>query len=131
MVLVFGLGGLDPFQDLLIKVNTPGVIGIILLQALAAAAAVVFFLRRRGVPRRLFLIFSSVVAAGLMAWVIYMVVKHLDVLTGASKETNDVLLAVVPAVLLLGVVGGLVLRRVRPATIALLGRDDAGVELPE
>jgi amino acid transporter len=131
VVLVFGLAGLDPFRDLLIKVNTPGVIGIILLQALAAAAAVAFFLRRRGVPRRVFLSSSSVVAAGLMAWVIYMVVKHLDVLTGAPKGTNDALVAVVPAVLLLGVVGGLVLRSVRPETIALLGRDDAGVELPQ
>ncbi|KRF22318.1 APC family permease [Phycicoccus sp. Soil802] len=131
VVLVFGLAGLDPFQDLLIKVNTPGVIGIIVLQALAAAAAVAFFLRRRDMPRRMFLISSSVVAVGLMAWVIYMVVKHLDVLTGAPKATNDVLLAVVPAVLLLGVVGGLVLRSIRPDTIALLARDDAGVELPE
>ena len=123
--------GKERFQDLLIKVNTPGVIGIIVLQALAAAAAVAFFLRRRDMPRRMFLISSSLVAVGLMAWVIYMVVKHLDVLTGAPKATNDVLLAVVPAVLLLGVVGGLVLRSIRPDTIALLARDDAGVELPE
>jgi amino acid transporter len=130
VVLGFALAGLDPFQDLLIKVNTPGVIGIILLQALAAAAAVVFFLRRPGTPRRLFLTSSSVLAAGLLAWVIYMLVKHLDVLTGAPAATNDMLVAVVPAVLLLGVVGGLVLRRVRPGTIALLARDDEAVEQP-
>jgi amino acid transporter len=131
VVLVFGLAGLDPFQDLLIKVNTPGVIGIILLQALAAAAAVAFFLRRPGTPRRLFLTSSSVLAAGLMAWVIYMLVKHVDVLTGAPKATNDVLLTVVPAVLVIGVIGGLVLRSVRPETIALLAHDDADVELSE
>ena len=64
VVLLFALFGLDPFNDLLIKVNTPGVIGIILLQALAAAAAVRFFLRRRDLPRRAFLITTSVVAAG-------------------------------------------------------------------
>jgi amino acid transporter len=131
VVLLFALFGLDPFQDLLIKVNTPGVIGIILLQALAAAAAVVFFLRRRDVPRRAFLISTSIVAAGLMAWVIYAVIKHLDVLTGAPKATNELLVGVVPAVLLLGVVGGLVLRIVRPDTIALLAHDDAAVELSE
>jgi hypothetical protein len=71
-----------------------------------------------------------VLAAGLLAWVIYMLVKHLDVLTGAPAATNDMLVAVVPAVLLLGVVGGLVLRRVRPGTIALLARDDEAVEQP-
>jgi hypothetical protein len=130
VVAVFALAGLDPFQDLLIKVNTPGVIGIMVLQGLAAAAAVAFFLRRRGIARRTFLISSSVIAAVLMTWVIYVVVKHLDVLTGAPKATNDALLAVVPAVIVLGLVGGLVLRRLRPETIALLGRDDADVELP-
>lgn len=131
VVLLFALLGLDPFQDLLIKVNTPGVIGIILLQALAAAAAVVFFLRRRDVPRRALLISTSLLAAGLLAWVIYAVVTHLDVLTGAPKATNMILLSVVPVVILLGVVGGLVLRTVRPETIALLGHDDASVELAQ
>jgi amino acid transporter len=131
VVVVFALAGLDPFQDLLIKVNTPGVIGIIVLQGLAAAAAVAFFLRRRGTARRAFLISSSVVAAVAMAWVVYVAVKHLDVLTGAPKATNDALVAVVPAVLVLGLVGGLVLRRLRPETIALLAHDDADVELPE
>lgn len=85
VVLSFALFGLDPFADLLIKVNTPGVIGIILLQALAAAAAVASFLRRRDMPRRGLLVATSVVAAGLMTWVIYMVIKHLDVLTGAPR----------------------------------------------
>ncbi len=89
----------------------------------------VFFLRRRDMPRRAFLITTSVVAAGLMAWVIFVVIKHLDVLTGAPKATNELLVGVVPAVLLLGVVGGLVLRRVRPDTIALLAHDDTAVEL--
>ena len=130
VVLLFALFGLDPFADLLIKVNTPGVIGIILLQALAAAAAVVFFLRRRDVPRRAFLISTSVVAAGLMTWVIYMVIKHLDVLTGAPPATNRLLVWSVPAIILVGVVGGLVLRGVRPDTIALLAHDDDAVELP-
>jgi amino acid transporter len=128
VVLLFALMGWDPFNDLLIKVNTPGVIGIILLQALAAAAAVAFFLRRRDVPRRVFLIATSVVAAGLMAWVIYVVIKHLDVLTGAPRATNDILVGVVPAILVIGIVGGLVLRSTRPQTIALLAHDDAAVE---
>ena len=124
VVVVFAVAGLDPFQDLLIKVNTPGVIGIIVLQGLAAAAAVAFFLRRKGIARRTFLIASSVIAAVLMASVVYVVIRHLDVLTSAPKEINDALVAVVPAVLVLGLVGGLVLRRVRPKTIALLAHDD-------
>ncbi len=131
VVLASAALGLDPIQDLLIKVNTPGVIGIIVLQMLAAAAAVAFFVRRRGMLRQGLLISTSVAAAALMAWVIYEVVKHIDVLTGAPQATNVVLVAVVPAVLLAGVVGGLVLRSVRPETIARLARDDAEVELPK
>lgn len=66
--------------------NTPGVIGIIVLQALAAAAAAEYFLRRPAVPRRGFLTATSVVAAAIMAWVIYVVIKHLAVLTGAPRR---------------------------------------------
>jgi hypothetical protein len=50
------------------------------------------------------------------------------VLTGAPRATNEVLVGAVPAILLCGVVGGLVLRSVRPETIALLAHDDAAVE---
>ena len=40
---------------------------------------------------------------------------------------NVTLLLVIPAVLALGVIGGLVLQRTRPGVLALLARDDETV----
>jgi len=117
----FGLAGLDPFSDLLICVNTPGIIGIVLLQAAAAVAAVAFFLRRPDAPRRGLLIASSILAAFLMVGVVYLMVDHIETFTGASDAVNESLLAVIPAVVLVAVAAGLLLRRWRPATIAHLG----------
>lgn len=123
VVVTFGVAGLDPFADLLIKVNTPGVIGIVLLQVAAAAAAAWFFLRRRDVARRGLLLGTSVIAAVLMSWVVYVLVDNIELLTGASDATNNALLAVVPVVIALGVLGGLWLRRARPEAIDLLAHD--------
>lgn len=123
VVVAFGITGLDPYSDLLICVNTPGIIGIVLLQAAVAVAAVVFFLRHRETPRRGLLIGSSVLAALLMLGVIYLMVAHIDTFTAASTSVNNILLAVIPVVTLLAVAGGLLLRRTRPATITHLGFD--------
>ena len=48
-VAAFALAGLDPYNDLFVLANAPGMIGIMVLQALAAAAVIGFFRRdRRG-----------------------------------------------------------------------------------
>ncbi len=45
----FALAGADPYLQLLLWVNSPGVVGIVVLQAMAAAAVLAFFWRdRRG-----------------------------------------------------------------------------------
>lgn len=127
VVLSFAAAGLDPFTELLIGVNTPGVIGIIGLQVLASLAAVVFFVRRTDLPRRRFLIISSVVAAALMIGVIVGFAKYIAIFTGAGRDTNDALLLIVPVVFVVGIVGGLVLRARRPGVLELLAHDDRTV----
>ena len=41
------MAGADPYLDLLLKVNTPGIVGILLLQAITSFAVVGYFYRRR------------------------------------------------------------------------------------
>lgn len=129
LVVVLGCAAadLDPFTQLLIGVNTPGVIGIIALQVLASLAATVFFVRRKDLPRRRFLIASSALAAVLMVGVITYFAKYIAIVTGAGDRMNVTLLLVIPGVLALGVIGGLVLQRTRPEVLTLLARDDEKV----
>lgn len=127
VVLSFAAAGLDPFTQLLIGVNTPGVVGIIGLQVLASLAAVVFFIRRTDLPRRRFLIASSVLAAVLMIGVITYFTKYIAVFTGSSDRMNVTLLLIIPVVLALGLIGGLVLQRRRPEVLTLLAHDDESV----
>ena len=127
VVLSFAAAGLDPFKQLLIGVNTPGVVGIIGLQVLASLAAVVFFVRRTDLPRRRFLIASSALAAVLMIGVIVYFTKYIAIFTGASHRMNVELMLVIPCVLVIGLLGGLVLQRRRPEALTLLARDDESV----
>ena len=127
VVLGFAAADLDPFTDLLIAVNTPGVIGIIALQVLASLAAVVFFVRRRDLPRRRFLIASSALAAALMIGALTYFAKYIALVTGAGDRMNTTLLLTIPAVLAAGIIGGLVLQRTRPEVLTLLARDDETV----
>ncbi|TCI98840.1 APC family permease [Aeromicrobium sp. IC_218] len=129
VVLGFAAFGADPFTDLLIGVNTPGVVGVVLLQAVASLAAVRFFLRHRDVPRRPLVIGSSVLAAVLMLLVIWQFLDHIAVFTGAPPEMNRVLVSVIPVVVVLAVVAGLVMRRVRPDVIAELAHEGEDEEV--
>lgn len=127
VILSFAAAGLDPFTQLLIGVNTPGVVGIIALQVFASLAAVVFFIRRTDVPRRRFLIASSALAAVLMIGVIVYFTKYIALITGAGHRMNVTLMLVMPCVLVIGVIGGLVLQRKRPEVLTLLAHDDETV----
>ncbi|WP_037854974.1 APC family permease [Streptomyces sp. NRRL S-340] len=115
VVLVFAAAGADPYQQLLLWVNTPGMLGLLVLQLLAALAVPLYFRRvrhREGVLRT---VVAPVTAAVLLATAIVLVVAHLDLFTGASTTVNTVLAAVVPLVFLAGLPLARWLRRNRPA----------------
>ena len=133
-LFVIGLcafAGLDPFRDLLISVNTPGVVGIVALQVLASIAAVAYFLRQPPTRKSRVLAGSAVLSSVLMLGAIYLFIKNIAVLTGAGQSVNVVLLLIMPVVFAVGVAGALWLRRVRPEVIELMGRpsDVEGAEV--
>ncbi|MET9827833.1 APC family permease [Streptomyces sp. NPDC006385] len=118
VVLAFAAAGADPYGQLLLWVNTPGMLGLLTLQLLAALAVPLYFRRirhREGVWRT---IVAPVVAAVLLAAAIVLVVRHLDQFTGASATVNTVLTATVPAVFLTGLALAWWLRRHRPGVYA-------------
>ncbi|MGI5483627.1 APC family permease [Streptomyces lavendofoliae] len=128
VVLAFALAGADPYTQLLLWLNTPGGIGLMVLQLLAALAVPRYFRRiahREGVVRT---VVAPVTAAVLLTGAIGLVISRIGLFTGASAAVNTLLVALVPAVFLLGPLLALRLRRSRPEVYAAFAEEppDAG-----
>lgn len=114
VVLAFWAAGADPYAQLLLWVNTPGMIGLMALQLLAAIAVPFYFRRithEEGVLRT---VVAPIAATVLLSIAIVLVCTHLDLFTGASSLVNMVLMAVAPAVFVLGIALARRLRRTKP-----------------
>ncbi|MEV6837819.1 APC family permease [Streptomyces sp. NPDC051133] len=118
VVLAFWAAHADPYQQLLLWVNTPGMIGLLLLQLLAAIAVPCYFRRVRHTEGRLRTVIAPVLAAALLTSAIVLVVTHVDLFTGASPAVNALLVVAAPAVFLLGLPLAWWLRRSRPDVYA-------------
>ena len=88
----FVIAGADPFLNLLIWVNTPGVVGILVLQLLASIAVIVFFVRNRTLERKWYVLPAAVLATIVLAVFTVLIVVNIDVLTGAGATANAVIL---------------------------------------
>jgi amino acid transporter len=120
VVAAFALGGLDPYNDLFIIVNSPGVIGIMVLQALAAAAVIGFFRgHRRGLGAWPTLVAPALGMTGLVV-MIWLVLRNFELLTARGATTNWLLVGLAAAVFLSGIAVALRLRARRPDAYAKL-----------
>ncbi len=109
----FAVAKADPYTQLLIWVNTPGIFGILLLQVAAAVSVVVYFRRRvtgEGIWRT---VVAPVVSAALMIIAIVLSAKNISFLTGTTGLVNQVLLLTIPVTVVLGVAWAVWLRRNR------------------
>ncbi|MGA5637517.1 APC family permease [Streptomyces cinereoruber] len=130
VVLGFALAGADPYQQLLLWVNTPGMLGLMLLQLLAALAVPFFFRRIRHGEGVLRTVVAPVTAFVLLAAAIVLVAAHVDLFTGASPAVNAVLLSATPAVFLLGLLLAYRLRRTRPEVYARFAAEPSEPSAP-
>ncbi|WP_327670131.1 MULTISPECIES: APC family permease [unclassified Streptomyces] len=121
VVLGFWAAGADPYDQLLLWVNTPGMLGLMALQLLAALAVPFFFRRITHQEGALRTVVAPVVATLLLAVAIGLVATHIDLFTGASPLVNWILLAVAPAVFVLGLALAWRLKRSRPEVYARFG----------
>ncbi|MBG0857621.1 APC family permease [Streptomyces spinoverrucosus] len=114
VVLAFWAAGADPYGQLLLWVNTPGMIGLMVLQLLAAIAVPCYFRRVRHQEGALRTLVAPVLATVLLATAIALVVTHVDHFTGASPTVNTLLVAVAPTAFAAGLPLAWWLRRRRP-----------------
>jgi amino acid transporter len=122
VVGIFAIAHADPYLQLLLWVNSPGIIGVIALQGLTGASVVVFFVRRRNIPRPRFLVPVAVLATLFMGGVIWLVLSNVELLTGASITVNIVIILITPAVFVIGMIGAEVLRRRKPKAYEAIGK---------
>jgi amino acid transporter len=113
IVAGFALAGADPYLQLLIWVNTPGVFGVLILQVAAAISVVVYFRRNATGDGWWRTLVAPLLAAGIMAATLVRSMTHMSVMTGSSDLVNLVLTLTMPATILLGIVWALWLRRNR------------------
>ncbi|MFF8770229.1 APC family permease [Kitasatospora sp. NPDC015120] len=126
-VAVAALIGADPYNQFFLWVNSPGVVGILLLQALAGLAVYAFFRRERAAAAsagRLRTVVAPLLSTALLCGATGLVVWRLDLFTAAGPEVNWPLVSVVPVVFLTGVGLALRLRSRRPEVYARLGTSD-------
>ncbi|MEO5665155.1 MAG: APC family permease [Nocardioides sp.] len=128
VVAGFAVAGADPFAHLLIWVNTPGVLGILLLQVLAAIAVPAYFIRSAHDESAWRTRVAPLLAAAAMIGALCVTVTHLELITAASDAVNLVLMLSVVAVCACGVVWALWLRRNRPEVYAAIATEaDEGI----
>ncbi|MFJ9752926.1 APC family permease [Streptomyces chartreusis] len=118
IVLSFAAAGADPYGQLLLWVNTPGMIALMALMLLTAIAVPCYFRRIAHTEGALRTIVSPTAAAVLLAAAIWLAVSNISLFTGASPTVNLVLVGLVPAVFLVGIGIAFWLRRSRPDVYA-------------
>ncbi len=126
VVAGFALAGADPYTQLLLWVNTPGMIGLMALQLLVAAAVLCYFRRvrhREGVWRT---VVAPVAAVLLLGAAVALVTAHVELFSGAGTGTTILLVSLVPAVFVVGVALALRLRRTRPEVYAGFAAEPGG-----
>lgn len=117
----FALAGADPYRQLLLWVNTPGGIGLLVLQAVACAAVLRFFWRDRRGYGVLRVVVAPALGLVLLVAATVLTVGHIDLLTAAGPVVNTVLVGLVVGVLALGLVISPVLARRLPGAWSRLG----------
>ncbi|WP_439677922.1 APC family permease [Embleya sp. MST-111070] len=124
VVIIFAVAKLDPLTQLLIWVNTPGIFGILLLQALVGVSVVRFFRKDRRGHTAWRVVVAPVVGSALMLMAIVLVAKNITLLTGSTPTTSGVnlaIMAVAPISVVLGVVVASRLKKTRPEAYAAVG----------
>jgi len=121
VISVCAVLGADPYQQLLIWVNTPGIFGIVGLQGLVSVAAFIYLRRNPAAVTNRLVVPLSIASAVLLFAVVAMIAVNIELLTFADALTNTIILLVTPAVFLAGL---LITRRLRtrsPQTFARIG----------
>ncbi len=125
LVIGFGLSGRDPVLTLFSWLTNLGALGVIFLMALTSVAVVAYLRRHRDITEaNVGHEVAAVVAAVALAVVFVLAVSRFDALLGSAP--GDPLRWILPGLIVVaavvGLIYGVVLKRIRPRVYALVGR---------
>ena len=121
VVGAFALFGADPYLQLLLWVNTPGVLGFVVLQGLAAFAVWRFFRHTPHTESAVRTVIAPLLASLLLLGATALIVWNVELLTGGGALVNVIIVASVPGIFLVGVWYATWMRKHRSADYARLG----------
>ena len=121
VVAIFAIANGDPYMQLLLWVNGPGVLGIILLQVITCVAVVVFFVRRSDLPRAWYVIPCAVIAGIAQIIVLYVLCSSIDLLTAGGPVVDTIVLVAIPITFVIGVILAAIWKATRPDIYAGIG----------
>jgi amino acid transporter len=123
VVIPFWLANADPFGEFYVPAITPGIYGILGLQALTGIAVIAFFARdRRGLSTFRTIVAPALGVLGLLV-VLYFAIANIELITGQQGIINFLLPASAFLVFLIGVILALVFRSRREQVYAEFGTD--------
>ena len=121
VIAAFGLAGADPYYQLLLVLNTPGIVGIIALQVITSLAVVAYFVRKRYVRAERIGMIAGVLSTILLTLALLVLVANIKLLTNMGTAANTALVGSVGVVFLLGIVAALYFRARVPRVYARIG----------
>jgi len=131
VVGTFALFGADPYLQMLLWVNTPGVLGFVVLQTLAAFAVWRFFRTRPHSESTLRTVVAPLVATVLLAGATVLIAWYVDLMTDGGPIVDGIILVSVPTVFLLGFWYATWMRTNRPADYARIGSTNVDADTLE
>jgi protein-S-isoprenylcysteine O-methyltransferase Ste14 len=121
LTVAFFVIGADPYLQVFLLGVAPGVIAIVVLQALCSVAIVAYFARHRDSSLTVWsTLVAPAVSAVLLTIACYLIVTNFDYFTGRTDWVNWALLAILPVVFAIGVVRTLIMRSSHPEEYAVL-----------
>ncbi|WP_425498860.1 APC family permease [Natronoglycomyces albus] len=123
VILIYGLGGLDPLVELFFFAGTAGGLGILMLITTTSVSVVWYFWKDKRGESSLRTRVAPIAASLVLFVVMYLAVSHFGELLGA--EEGSPLPWLIPTIFVAaalgGIVWGLVLRATRPDVYATIG----------
>ncbi|MGX5715462.1 APC family permease [Arthrobacter sp. MAHUQ-56] len=121
VIIICAILNADPYQQLLIWVNTPGIFGIVGLQGVVSVAAFLYLRRNPQAAANKLMAPLSLVSAILLFGVVLLIALNIELLTAADALTNTILILVTPVVFAGGLLAARWVRRRRPDTFDRIG----------